>query len=156
MTREDGLVRVPQPQLLFDAWRDEYRFDKHTVIRGHLAMRTGIALTRFVADTLADADVEHAATGLSAAWQMTHFATFRIATFYLASEPRPRARRAHGLPRRPSWREPLARDPERHGLCGADVHDDVRCVHPVQATLDLRGASRARSGGGRAVALGFS
>jgi hypothetical protein len=31
--------------------------------------------------------VEHAATGLAAAWAFTRFAVFRIATLYLADDP---------------------------------------------------------------------
>jgi len=33
------------------------------------------------------AKVEHAATGLSAAWQLTRFAGFRAATFFVPAEP---------------------------------------------------------------------
>ncbi|MCB9599935.1 MAG: MarR family transcriptional regulator [Sandaracinus sp.] len=138
VTREDGLVRVPQPPLLFEAWRDEYRFDKHTLIRGHVAMRTGSALTRFVADTLAEADVEHAATGLSAAWQMTHFATFRVATFYVASELDPDLEERMGFRGDSRGANLWLVVPNDPGVfAGAGVHDEVRCVHPVQAALDL-------------------
>lgn len=138
VTREDGLVRVPQPPLLFEAWRDEYRFDKHTSIRGHVAARTGSALTRFVADTLAEAAVEHAATGLSAAWQMTHFATFRVATFYLASELDPELEERLGFRADPRGANLWLVVPNDAGIfAGAGVHDEVRCVHPVQAALDL-------------------
>ena len=42
---------------------------------------------RFLGDTLAAEKIDHAATGLAAAWQMNHFASFRIATFLLRSEP---------------------------------------------------------------------
>ncbi len=59
----NGALRVKDPSLLLDAWRAEYRFDRHTLIQGSVAARSGDALTRFVGDTLASAKVEHAATG---------------------------------------------------------------------------------------------
>src|SRR5262249_2485340 len=82
-----GALQVKDPALLLDAWRTEYRFDRHTLIQGSVAARSGDALTRFVSDTLSASGVEHAATGLSAAWQLTHFAAFRIATFFLTEPP---------------------------------------------------------------------
>ena len=80
-------LRVRDAAVLLDAWREEYQFDKHTIIQGHVAARSGDALARFVSDTLAAEGVGYAATGLAAAWQMTHFASFRIATFFVADEP---------------------------------------------------------------------
>ena len=53
VTRDDnGLVRVSNLKLLLDTWQDEYRFSKHTIIQGHVAARSGDALTRLVADAL--------------------------------------------------------------------------------------------------------
>jgi hypothetical protein len=137
--REPGTVRVRDAGLLLDAWRDEYRFDKHTLVQGHVAARSGDALTRFVSDTLSEASLEHAATGLAAAWQMTHFAAFRVATFFLTAP----------LPKGP--REKLGFREEARGanlwllipndigaFHGAEPRDGVRCVHPVQAYVDLK------------------
>ena len=134
-----GALRVKDPQLLLDAWRDEYHFDKHTIIKGVLAARSGDALTRFVGDTLTEASAEHAATGLAAAWQMTHFAGFRIATFFVA-EPCTK-----DLMDRLGFREEARGanlwlvNPNDAGVFhGAGVRDAVRCVHPVQAYVYLK------------------
>jgi hypothetical protein len=134
-----GAVRVRDPGLLLDAWRDEYRFDKHTLVQGHVAARSGDALARSVSDALSVASVEHAATGLAAAWQMTHFAAFRIATFFLAA-PLPK-----GLKEKLSFREEARGAnlwlvvPDDIGVFhGAEPRDGVRCVHPVQAYVDLK------------------
>jgi DNA-binding MarR family transcriptional regulator len=84
---EDGALRVKDPRLLLEAWREQYRFSKHTIIEGHVAARSGDALAHLVGDALKARGLEHAATGLAAAWQLTRFATFRIATGYAACIP---------------------------------------------------------------------
>ena len=48
----NGALRVKDPALLLDAWREAYRFDKHVILRGHVAARSGDALARLVSDTL--------------------------------------------------------------------------------------------------------
>ena len=140
IVREDGgQIRVASRQLLLEAWQDEYRFSKHTVRQGHVAARSGDALTRFVADALSAAKVEHAATGLSAAWQLARFAGFRTATFFVEAEPSP------SLMGDLSFRDDARGAnlwlvvPNDAGVFqGAEERDGVRCVHPVQAYLDLK------------------
>lgn len=136
----NGALRARDPALLLDAWRSEYRFDKHELIQGHVAARSGDALSRFVAETLTASAVPYAATGLTAAWQMTHFAAFRIATFFLA------APLSKELQQKLTFRE----DPRGANLWlvipndagvfqGGEVRDGIQCVHPVQAYVDLKG-----------------
>ncbi len=133
-----GALRVKDPQLLLDAWRDEYRFDKHLLFQGHVAARSGDALARFVGDTLAEASVEHAATGLAAAWQMTHFAAFRIASFFLAESPSKQLREKLGFREDARGANLWLLIPNDAGVFhGAAARDGVRCVHPVQAYVDL-------------------
>lgn len=134
-----GALRVKDPAILLDAWRDEYRFDKHALLQGHVAARSGDALARFVGDTLAQDAVEHAATGLAAAWQMTHFAAFRIATFFIADLP------SKGLREKLSFREDarganlwLVLPNDAGVFHGAAPRNGLRCVHPVQAYVDLK------------------
>jgi hypothetical protein len=133
-------MRVRDPALLLDAWREEYEFDKHTIIRGHIAARSGDALARFVGDRLTAKKVEHAATGLAAAWQLTHFAAFRIATFFVTSEIPPDLGRKLGFREDPSGANMWFVVPNDAGVFqGAQDRDGLRCVHPVQAYLDLEG-----------------
>ncbi len=135
-----GALRVKDPQLLLDAWRDEYRFDKHTIIQGHVAARSGDALTRFVSDTLSTTPIEHAATGLAAAWQLTHFATFRIATFFVAEPPSKALREKLGFREEPRGANLWLVVPNDVGVFhGAETREGVRCVHPVQGYVDLKG-----------------
>jgi hypothetical protein len=134
-----GGVRVRDPRLLLEAWRDEYHFEKHTIIQGHIAARSGDALTRFVGDTLAEAAVEHAATGLAAAWMMTRFAAFRIATFFLQESPRKELREKIGFREEERGANLWLVVPNDAGVFHeATSRDGVRCVHPVQAYIDLK------------------
>lgn len=134
-----GALRVKDPALLLDAWREEYRFDKHVLLQGHVAARSGDALTRFVGDTLAEGSVEHAATGLAAAWQMTHFAAFRIATFFLSESPSKELREKLGFREDARGANLWLVLPNDAGVFhGAETQDGLRCVHPVQAYIDLK------------------
>lgn len=132
-------VRVRHSSLLLDAWRDEYQLGKHTVIRGHVAARSGDALARFVSDTLVAEKVEHAATGLAAAWQLTHFAAFRVATFFVTGEPSTELKSKLGFREDVRGSNLWLVVPNDAGVFhGAQVRDGLRCVHPVQAYLDLK------------------
>jgi hypothetical protein len=134
-----GAVRVKDPRLLLDAWRETYQFGKHTIIEGHVAARSGDALARFVGDALAAQEVEHAATGLAAAWQLTHFASFRIATFFVRSEPTATLKEKLGFREDPRGANLWLVVPNDEGVFhGVEEQDGLRCVHPVQAYLDLK------------------
>ena len=137
---ERSAIRPKDPALLLDAWRETYQFSKHTIYQGHVAARSGDALLKFTCDTLAVQNVAHATTGLAAAWAFTRFAAFRIATVYLADDP-PRE-----LTEKLSFREgPRGANlwlvvPNDAGVFhGAIEKDGIRCVHPVQGYLDLKG-----------------
>lgn len=140
VTREaSGGIKIKNPQLLLDAWRAEDRFDRHQLIQGHVAARSGDALARFVGDTLAAASLKHAATGLTAAWQMTRFAAFRTATFFLAEPPTPDLREALGFREDARGANLWLVVPRDQGVFqGAELRDGLRCVHPVQAYVDLK------------------
>lgn len=146
VTRDDsGGLEIVNPSLLLDAWNGEYNFNKHRIIQGHVASRSGDALTQFVSDTLSKQKIDHAATGLSAAWQMTKFVSFRIATFFLAEEPSEELKVSLGFRPEPSGANLWLVTPNDSGVFqGTSNVDGVRCVHPVQAFLDL-GAHPERS-----------
>lgn len=133
-------IRVRDASLLLDAWHDEYRFDKHILIAGHVAARSGDALAHLVSDVLVAAKVNHAATGLAAAWFLTHFAAFRIATFFVEAEPSSEVMKTLGFRADARGANLWFVVPNDAGVfLGADDRDEVRCVHPVQAYLDLKG-----------------
>lgn len=135
-----GALRAKDPQLLLEAWREAYQFNKHTLIQGHVAARTGDALARFVSDTLVHDKVEHAVTGLAAAWQLTHFAAFRIATFFVTREPSAELKTKLGFRDDARGANLWLVVPNDVGVFhGAEDREGLRCVHPVQAYLDLKG-----------------
>ena len=135
----DGAIRVRDADLLLDAWRETYDFTKHTVLRGHVPARSGDALLRQLAGLLHEGDVQHAATGLAAAWLMTRFAAFRIVTMYLAEHPSPELLDRLGFREDPRGANAWLVVPNDAGVFhGATARDEVRCVHPVQAYLDLK------------------
>jgi hypothetical protein len=97
LTRRSG-IQVKNPSLLLDAWQDAYQFSKHTFYQGHVDYRSGDELLRFVRDVLSEQGIDYAATGLAAAWVLTHFAAFRITTVYLPDDPSPILLDSRGYP----------------------------------------------------------
>ena len=84
-------------------------------------------------------EVEHAATGLAAAWQITHFAAFRIATFFLAEYPSKELREKLGFREDARGANLWLMLPNDAGVFHkAETRDGLRCVHPVQAYVDLK------------------
>lgn len=134
----DGRLALRSPSTMLEAWTQVYDFAKHSAAKFHMVGRTGPEVLASLAGRLQVAGVDHAATGLAAAWQISQFADFRLTTFFVA--------------------EPLL-NPETLGLrpveqgenvwivvpCDAGVFyaakdiNGVRCVHPVQAYVDLAG-----------------
>ena len=104
-----------------------------------VAARSGIALTHRVADTLHGLGVDHAATAMSAAWQYQRFASYRIATFFLAEWPSLETRERLGFRAEERGANLRLVVPNDAGVFeGPEIHEGVRCVHPVQAHLGLR------------------
>lgn len=132
--------RVKSPVLLADAWRDEDCFERHTILMGGVAARSGDALTRFVLDTFAAEGFQHAATGLSAAWLHSFFAAFRIATFYVAEPPSEELRAKLGFREEPRGANLWLVIPDDESVFQhTDFVGSVSCVHPAQAYVDLKG-----------------
>ena len=137
--RRDGAISVTNSDALLDAWRDDYRFDRHHVMRGHIAARGGDALIHSIAESLSRNGEPYAATALPAAWLWTGFAGFRLATVYLATPP------STGLKKDLSFREEARGAntwlvvPNDEGVFdGLEVVDGIPCVHPVQVYVDLK------------------
>lgn len=135
---KDG-VRVTDSNALLAAWRDDYRFDRHHIIRGHIASRGGEELVQAVATVLSRREELYAATALPAAWLWTRYAGFRLSTVYVSTLP------AAGLKEELGFREEARGAntwlvvPNDEGVFdGVELVDGIRCVHPVQAYVDLK------------------
>ena len=138
--RGDGGISVPDPGLLLDAWHEDYRFDRHTVIRGHVSAGSGDTLARSLAWTLDQLGVSHSVTGLPAAWLCTKYAGFRLVTVYLADFPSAGLMADLGFREGPRGANTWLVVANDEGVFhGASRVEDVRCVHPVQIYLDLKG-----------------
>ncbi|MCB9506257.1 MAG: MarR family transcriptional regulator [Myxococcales bacterium] len=133
-----GGIRARDPDLLLDAWREDYDFSKHDIRRGHVAARSGEALARPLCEAFGQAGIDYAATGLSAAWLMTRFTGFRLATVYLAEHPTDDLLRELGFREEATGANVWLVVPNDAGVFhGAAEHQAIRCVHPLQVYLDL-------------------
>ena len=136
---EQGFLRPSDPDQLLDAWLETYDFFKHQIIRGHIAARTGEELLKRISRTLADQRIDYAATGLAGAWQYTHFAMFRLATFYLADPPGKNLFDLLHFREDDRGANAWLVVPNDNGVFhGSSTCDDIVCVHPVQIYLDLK------------------
>jgi hypothetical protein len=129
-------LRPRSPGLLLDAWAQDYRFDRHDVLVGHVS-GTGIELARSLNDRLDALDVHHAFTGLAAAWALDQFASFRLTTVYVDGDPRDVAERL-AIRVAPKGANVQLVGPDDIGVfLGEEDRDGIRCVSTVQVYLDL-------------------
>lgn len=136
---QDGEIRLRDPNLLLDAWREAYDFSMHQVIPGHMAARSGDEALHQLATGLQGQGVRYAATGLAAAWLLTRFSGFRLATMYVAERPASEVLESLGLREEERGANVWLVVPKDEGVFqGADERDGITCVHPVQAYLDLK------------------
>jgi hypothetical protein len=129
-------LRPRDPGLLLDAWAQDYRFDRHDIVAGHLS-GSGIEVARKVAQGLKELEVRHAFTGLTAAWAMDRFARFRLNTVYVEGDPRDAAD-ALGVRRSARGTNVQIVGPDDVDVfAGESAFDGINCVSPVQVYLDL-------------------
>ena len=139
VVRERDGLRVCNADRLLDAWHEVYRFDRHTLLSGHIAALSGDDLARGVARTLDEDNIRYAVTGLAAAWSYTHYASFRLLAVYLGEFPSAEVTAALGFRSEPRGANTWLVVPRDEGVFhGARLVDGIRCVHPVQAFLDLK------------------
>jgi hypothetical protein len=137
---KEGLIRVLDPDLLLDSWRERYSFSKHQIIKGHVAARSSDELLEKVTNLLLKKKVPHAATGLGAAWLYTRFSGFRIVTLYLKFRPPDEILNLLGFREEPRGANVWLVFPKDGGVFqGSEEVEGLRCVHPVQVYLDLFG-----------------
>ncbi len=134
----NGALRVNDANLLLDAWSETYDFAKHTVLRGHVTARSGDELLPKLGEAFAHAGLRHAATGLAAAWLHTQFASFRLASIFVARPPDDSVLREIGYREQAKGSNVWLVVPNDEGVFdGTTDVGGVPCVHPVQAYLDL-------------------
>jgi len=140
LVRDDkSFLRPEDPHQLLEAWREVYDFEKHNIIRGHIAARSGKEMIHRIADILSEQQIEFTATGLCAAWLYTYFISFRIGTFYISNPPGKELSALLGFRGEERGANTWLVVPNDEGVYqGEQVLDGIRCVHPVQVYLDLK------------------
>ena len=137
--RGEGGISVPDSNALLAAWRDDYRFDRHHVIRGHIASRGGDQLIQAISEILSRTEEPYAATALPAAWLWTRYAGFRLSTVYLSTLPTEGLKKELGFREEARGANTWLVVPNDEGVFdGVELVDGIRCVHPVQAYVDLK------------------
>ncbi|MGI8937488.1 MAG: type IV toxin-antitoxin system AbiEi family antitoxin [Iamia sp.] len=128
--------RPRDPDVLLDAWADDYRFGRHDIVSGHVT-GSGVELVAEMHRQLAHVGIAHAMTGLPAAWALGQHARFRLASVYVDLDPRSAAD-AIGLRRGEKGANVQLLGPDDEGvLAGSRELDGYPCVSPVQVYLDL-------------------
>jgi len=136
---EKGLLKPKDPEQLLDAWQEAYDFMRHRVMKGHVAARSGEELLYKIAGVLEKRAPGYAATGLGAAWLYSHFANFRLATFYLPHAPGDELFNALGFREDEKGANTWLVVPNDEGVFhGAEAKEGIHCVHPLQVYLDLK------------------
>jgi hypothetical protein len=136
---EKGLLKPKDPEQLLDAWHEAYDFMRHHIIKGHVTARSGEELLHKVAGVLEKQEPGYAATGLCAAWLYSHFANFRLATFYIPSAPGNELFTDLGFREDEKGANTWLVVPNDEGVFhGAEAKEGIRCVHAVQVYLDLK------------------
>lgn len=128
--------RPRDPNLLLDAWADDYRFDRHDIVVGHMT-GTGTELASNLSAGLIDAGVKHAFTGLPAAWALDKHALFRLCSVYVEGDPREAAEEV-GIRRNEKGANVQLIGPDDDGVFeGQRQVDGLPCVSPAQIYIDL-------------------
>lgn len=136
LERDGASFRPRDRDLLLDTWAADYRLDRHDIVMGHVT-GSGVELAHELHRRLAEADVEHAFTGLAAAWVWDMFARFRLVSVYVDGDPRTAAERI-GLRREARGANVQLIGPDDGGvLDGRRTISDLPCVALPQIYIDL-------------------
>jgi len=135
---QKGLIKVPDPDILLEAWQERYDFNRHEILRGTIAARSSEALLKRLPALFAEHEVPYAVTGLGAAWLYTKFSGFRIVTLYLESKMGSEGLDLLGFREEPRGANLWLVFPNDEGVFqGTKDAEGIRAAHPVQVYLDL-------------------
>lgn len=132
-------VRVGDPDRILESWRDEYRFERHRVLKGHVPAPFFESVVEIVGRVLTRYEVRHAFTGLAAAWAYTRFASHRLSTVYVDGEPTSGVLGDLGFRGESRGANTWLVLPNDEGVFdGSSNVGGNWCAHPVQVYLDLK------------------
>jgi hypothetical protein len=134
-----GRIRVEQPDLLLDVWRDGYHIQEYERIQGHLPARSGEHALEQLVQRLDKLPFIYAVTGLAAAWIHTGFAGFRLVSLYMDPTPGWNLERELGFEQTDRganlW---IIRAKDDGVYEGQTQVNRANVVHPLQAYMDLK------------------
>jgi hypothetical protein len=136
LERRDKELRPRDPDLLLDSWAQEYRFDRHDAITGHIS-GSGIEVAHSLTENLTKRQIDHAFTGLPAAWAIDHFARFRLTTVYVDGDPREVVEQLGIRQGSKGANVQILGPDDVEVFAGEQACDGLRCVSTVQVYLDL-------------------
>jgi hypothetical protein len=141
VARDQGsAVRVADYNAMLGAWREAYDFSKHYIVRGHIAARSSDDVLRQLAEGLKLGQLAYAVTGLAGAWLLDQFAGFRLVVCYVGQIPPAEVKKQLGFYEEQQGENVWLVVPNDEGVFhGASEGNGIRCVHPVQVYLDLKG-----------------
>lgn len=132
-------IAIQDPVVLLDAWLEKYSFAKHNSIRGYIPARSGKSLMQQINDALTNKGIDFAVTGLGAAWLYTHFASFRTITVYINENISSALLSSLDFFESDVGSNTVIASPNDQSIFwGREEIEDIRCVHPIQAYLDLK------------------
>ncbi len=141
----DRAVRPRDAHLLLDAWQNRYDFAAHTIVRGHVSVRSGEELASRISGVLEGSEHRYALTGLAAAWLMAPFASYRLVSVYLDVSPSEELLAALKCRREERGSNLWLVLPNDAGVFQGGEHvNGIPCVSAAQVYLDL-GAMSERS-----------
>ena len=138
VVRRARRYEVTNRTLLLKAWQEAYDFTKHQIVKGHIAARSSDNLVSLLSTAFQNEGLTSAATGLAGAWLLTHFASFRLVTFYVDYEPPDQFLTKIGFRHEERGANTWLVIPNDKGVFfGRHERDGICTVHPVQVYLDL-------------------
>lgn len=124
---------------LLDQWQMEYDFFDHEVHRAHVTIRDSQEMQQIISGRMDELTIQHAATGLGAAWLYSGHAAFRTVTLFVEDLPPADDLSDLGFRWVDSGSNLWLAIPNDAGVYMGQVEKDgIPCVSPLQVYLDLQ------------------
>jgi hypothetical protein len=134
--RRSRALRVVDPLVLLDAWRERYK-PKHPRLWGLVAARSGPEALGKAASGLSEARIDYAISGLGAAAHYTNFGSFRRVDVYIGEAPPERVSTRLNIGTNERGRNIAFHDDFSIASIGLNDADGTNFVSPILAYLDL-------------------
>ena len=131
-------VRTSDADLLLDSWAADYQFHLHRVTTWHAPLNAGVEVAKVISQRLTASKIDHAATGLAAAWLYDDGHTnFRTSSLYVTGNFEDSLREL-GLQRVDRGANLRLIEPADPGVLQfGETIDTIPCVSMVQTYVDL-------------------